>query len=254
MKILGDLLHITGQQEKPAKVGIAMTDIATGLYAHGAILAALLQRTKTGLGQKIDVDLFSTQLSCLINVGSNYLNANIESQRMGTEHISIVPYAAFKTKNGFYTIGAGSNDQFKQLCNFMDLKYLIDDSRFVNNSERVANRNDLSGILNEMFAKYDNDHWSETFKGASFPYGPVNSMKNIFNDEHVKDIEIVKTLYRKDANEVKVVGPPVQYSNNLNLANSAPPSLGQHTDEILKSFLNYSDDEIENLKLLKIIQ
>lgn len=247
-------MHITGQEDKPAKVGIAMTDIATGLYAHGAILSALLQRTKTGLGQKIDVDLFSTQLSCLINVGVNYLNANIEAQRMGTEHISIVPYAAFKTKNGFFTIGAGSNDQFKQLCIFMNLKDLVEDSRFLNNSERVNNREALSDILNNVFEKYDNNHWSETFKGASFPYGPVNSMENIFNDEHVKDIEIVQKLHRKDANEVRVVGPPVQYSKSLNLAQSAPPSLGQHTDEILKSYLNYSDDEIENLKFLNIIQ
>lgn len=247
-------MHITGQEDKPAKVGIAMTDIATGLYAHGAILSALLQRTKTGLGQKIDVDLFSTQISCLINIGANYLNANIDAQRMGTEHISIVPYAAFKTKDGFYTIGAGSNDQFEQLCNFMNLKNLVDDLRFANNSDRVKNRKALSDILNEIFEKHDNDYWSKTFKESSFPHGPVNNMKNLFNDEHVKDIEIVKKLHGKDANEVFVVGPPVQYSNSLNLAHSAPPTLGQHTNEILKSFLNYSDDEIENLKRLKIIQ
>lgn len=106
---VGGLLHITGEKSTPSKVGVAMTDIATGLYAHGAILAALLHREKTGQGQKIDVDLLSTQVACLINVGVNYLNANEEASRWGTEHVSIVPYATFKTRDGFFTIGAGSD-------------------------------------------------------------------------------------------------------------------------------------------------
>lgn len=231
-----------------------MTDITTGLYAHGAILAALLQRSRTGLGQKIDVDLFSSQLASLINAGVNYLNANIEAKRMGTEHSSIVPYAAFKTKDGFFTIGAGSDEQFKELCNFMNLKDILSDERFVNNSERVKYRNSLSEILNSKFEKYDNDYWSKTFEGASFPYGPVNNMEKVFNDNHTKSIGIVKKLTHQSGNDVFVVGPPVKYSESNNSAYSAPPVLGQHTNEILKSFLNFSDAEIESLKLSKIIQ
>jgi succinate--hydroxymethylglutarate CoA-transferase len=252
---LGGLLHITGEKASPSKVGIAVTDICTGLFAHGAILAALLHREKTGgIGQKIDVDLFSTQIACLINVGVNYLNANIEAQRMGTEHISIVPYASYETADGFFTIGTGSDDQFKELCRRLNVEHLSANKKFMSNSVRVKNRDELTDILKNIFKRENNKFWNKTFEGANFPYGQVNSMQDVFNDEHVKEIGLVKTLEHKVAGKVKVVGPNVVYSESSNDARSSPPLAGQHTDEILKTILNYSDDKINDLKLKKIIE
>jgi succinate---hydroxymethylglutarate CoA-transferase len=251
---MGGLLHITGEPAAPSKVGVAMTDIATGLYAHGAILAALLQRQKTGKGQKIDVDLLSTQVACLINVGVNYLNANEEASRWGTEHVSIVPYAAFKTKDGFFTIGAGSDAQFKELCGILQVPNLVDDPKFASNQQRVKFRDELKENLAKIFEQETNEHWKKVFERAAFPFGPVNNMQQVFSDPHVKEIGLVNTLKHSVAGDVKVVGPPVVYSDSANSARTAPPTLGQHTDEVLKDILGYDEKKIEELRSKKIIQ
>lgn len=251
---IGGLLHITGEKTTPSKVGVAMTDIATGLYAHGAILAALLHREKTGQGQKIDVDLLSTQVACLINVGVNYLNAHEEASRWGTEHVSIVPYAGFKTKDGFFTIGAGSDAQFKELCEILKVPGLVDDPKFAGNQQRVKNREELNKKLSEIFEKETNAYWNVALEKAPFPYGPVNNMQQVFDDPHIRDIEIVKTLKHPVAGDVKVVGSPVVYSETSNTARSAPPTLGQHTDEVLREVLGYNDQTISMLRMKKVVQ
>ena len=178
---IGGLLHITGPTDgEPCKVGVAVVDLATGLYAHGAIMAALLQRTRTGRGQKIDCNLLSTQVSCLINVASNYLNAGVETKRRGTAHESIVPYQAFKTSDGEYvTVGAGSDKQFEGLCHKLGLKELTTDERFINNKLRVKNRETLLKILYEQFEKKSLSEWLKLFDGSTFPYGPINSIEKV---------------------------------------------------------------------------
>lgn len=246
---MGGLLHITGQPDgPPSKVGVAMTDVATGLYAHGAILAALLQRYKTGRGQKIDVNLLSTQVSTLINVASNYLNSGKEATRMGTAHGSIVPYQAFKTSSGFLTIGAGSDDQFRALCRFLKIEGIAENPKFSTNKDRVNNRVELIDILSNILVTNSNKEWMKLFNEAPFPVGPVNSMKEVFNDIHIKEIGIVKTLTHPLAGPVKVVGPAVVYSEARNDARTAPPTLGQHTDEVLSEILGYSEKYIEELR------
>lgn len=249
---IGGMLHITGSKDgPPAKVGVAMCDIATGLYAHGAILAALLQRQKTGRGQKIDANLFSTQVSCLINVASNYLNAGKEAKRWGTEHSSIVPYQSFQTSTGYLTVGAGSDEQFKSLCKHLNIP---EDARFETNEKRVENREILIEMLSDIFIKKSSSDWMELFKNVPFPVGPVNSMKEVFSDEHIKEIDLVKTLEHPTDGKVRVVGPPVVYSEAKNTARTAPPLLGQHTDEVLKTWLGLNSETISDLRRNKIIQ
>ncbi|XP_030767872.1 succinate--hydroxymethylglutarate CoA-transferase [Sitophilus oryzae] len=251
---LGGLLHITGPRDgEPCKVGVALVDVATGLYAHGAILAALLKRLKTGQGQKIDCDLLSTQLSTLINIGSNYLNAGKEASRWGTAHQSIVPYQAFSTKDGYYTIGTGSDKQFVELCNLLGLDNLSKNPKFETNKTRVENRDELINILSQKLSSKTNDKWKEIFSQSSFPNGPVNNLTAVFNDPHVKYTDIVKTLDHPVAGKVKVVGPPVRYSDGGNEIRSAPPILGQHTADILRDILEYGEQEINDLKNSNII-
>lgn len=252
---IGGLLNITGPETgPPAKVGVAVTDLATGLYAHGAIMAALMQRSKTGRGQKIDVDLLSTQIASLINVGCNYLNSKKEGKRWGTAHESIVPYEAFKTKNGYLTVGTGSDAQFNALCNYLNISHIPDDPRFVNNQKRVENRAALIAILSEIFERETSGHWMDLFVHAPFPVGPINTIREVFDDPHVKHIGIVKTLHHPTGGDIKVVGPPVRYSDAANTARTAPPLLGQHTDEILRELLNYDEHKITQLREQKIIQ
>lgn len=252
---MGGLLHITGSEDgPPAKVGVAVTDLMTGLYAHGAILAALLQRHQTGLGQKIDVNLLSTQLASLINVGSNYLNSQKEGKRWGTAHESIVPYEAFKTKNGWLTVGTGSDAQFGALCEYLGIPDVPSDPRFISNQQRVKHRKELTDILSDIFSKETSSHWMAIFTDAPFPAGPINSIGEVFDDQHVKHIEIVKMLPHPSGSDIKVVGPPVQYSAAANSARSAPPTLGQHTDEVLRDLLEYEAEQIRDLRAENIIQ
>jgi succinate--hydroxymethylglutarate CoA-transferase len=136
----------------------------------------------------------------------------------------------------------------------MDIKNLLSDEKFSSNAGRVKNRVELTIILKNLFKQHSNDFWSEKFTNASFPYGPVNNMEGVFSDEHVKEIGIVKKLQHKDAGDVFVVGPPVVFSESENKVFSAPPTLGEHTDDILKSMLNYDDDKISDLRSQKIIQ
>lgn len=252
---IGGLMSITGPQDgPPCKVGVAMTDIATGLYAHGAILAALIAKQKTGKGQKIDCNLLSTQLACLINIGSNYLNAGEEGQKWGSSHVSIVPYRVFETlDNEYLTIGGGSDMQFADLCKKLKLNELPNDEKFKSNKDRVANRKLLETILEERFKSKSLNDWLEILEGSTFPYGPVNKMSQAFNDRHVKDIGLVKEVTHPIAGTVKMVGPPVEYSWSKNEVSSPPPVLGQHTNEVLQNILGYSAEKIEELKKNRIV-
>ncbi|XP_029160244.1 succinate--hydroxymethylglutarate CoA-transferase-like [Nylanderia fulva] len=252
---LGGLLHITGSKDgPPCKVGVAMTDLAMGLYAHGAIMAALLQRREINQGQWIQCDLLSTQVASLINIASNYLNGNKEATRRGSEHESIVPYEAFPTKDGYMTVGAGSDLQFLELIKRLQLPELINNNKFKNNAARVKNRTELLQILRDAFKRKKNQDWSVIFEGASFPYGVVNTIKEVFDDPHVKHTKLIKELEHPVTGKVKLVGPPVTYSYATNRVRSSPPMLGQHTSEILRNILKYSDDKIEKLIAQKIVQ
>ncbi|XP_076237850.1 succinyl-CoA:glutarate CoA-transferase [Calliopsis andreniformis] len=252
---VGGLMHITGPKDgPPCKVGVAVTDLATGLYAHGAIIAALYQRERTNRGQWIQCNLLATQVASLINIGSNYLNANKEATRWGSEHESIVPYEAFPTKDGYMTVGTGSDAQFSELLQRMQLTELAESDKFKNNAARVQNRDELLGILRKEFKKKDNREWAGIFDGSSFPYGPINTIGQVFDDPHVKHMKMIQEIEHSTGEKVKVIGPPVTYTYATNKVRLAPPMLGQHTNEILRNVLNYSDDKIQHLKKNKIVQ
>ncbi|XP_013794459.1 succinate--hydroxymethylglutarate CoA-transferase-like isoform X1 [Limulus polyphemus] len=251
---IGGLLHITGPPNgDPCKVGVAMTDLATGLYAHGAILAALLEREKTGRGQKIDCNLLSTQVSLLANLGSNYLNAGKEAIRWGTAHESIVPYQAFQTSDGYITVGAGSDEQFQIFCKCLGLQHLLTDSRYKTNRNRVANRQALLYELSSRFLQHSTDHWMEAFNGSGIPYGPINNIEQVFNDPQVQHNGMVVEMEQRNAGSIKVIGPAVKYSSSVNQPRFPPPSLGEHTDSILTSLLGLTEIDLQVLREEKVI-
>jgi len=183
---MGGLLHVTGEpQGPPAKVGVAMTDLATALYAHGAIMAALLQRSKTGEGQWIQCNLLATQVSCMTHLASNWLNCGVESSRWGSAHVSIVPYQTFPTSSGHLTIGCGNSSQFTELCARLGEAGLAADPRFTTNEGRVAAREEVVARIAAVLQTRSNAEWCQAFQGVSFPYGPVNKMSEVFEDPQV---------------------------------------------------------------------
>ncbi|XP_069368461.1 succinate--hydroxymethylglutarate CoA-transferase isoform X3 [Paralichthys olivaceus] len=180
---MSGMMHITGPEGgEPVRPGVAMTDLATGLYAHGAIMAALLQRQRTGRGVHIDCNLLSSQVSCLSHIAANYLNAGKEARRWGTAHESIVPYQGFETKDGHIVVAAGNDKQFVKACEVLELIQLNEDPRYKTNKLRVQNRKELLHTLSQRFLQKNTADWLRSFEGSGVPVGPINSIQEVFSD------------------------------------------------------------------------
>nr|SVE81920.1 EOG090X05UC [Daphnia magna] len=246
---MGGLIYVTGPEDgAPCKTGVALTDLATGLYAHGAIMAALFQRQKTGCGQRISANLLSTQVACLVNLGSNYLMAGQEAKRWGTAHESIVPYQAFATSDGYITIGGTNDRQFRELCSRINRSHLSSDPKYLTNALRVEHRRELVEELGKTLSTKTNAEWLESFRGAHFSYGPINSLSEVFADPQVQHNDMVQEVDHPSAGTLKLVGPPVKFSGTGNRIRLPPPELGQHTESILQERLGYSLAHIQQLR------
>ncbi|KAJ3514196.1 hypothetical protein NLJ89_g2511 [Agrocybe chaxingu] len=248
------LMHITGEPDRPpSKVGVAATDIATGLYAHGAIMAALLSRQQTGKGVWIDCNLFESQIAGLANIASNYLIAGQEASRHGTAHPSIVPYQVFPCKNGFIMIGAGNNKQFKTLAeNVLDSPALAVDPKFATNEARVKNRTELVRIISDVLMKEDRDYWLERFSGLGVPFGPINNIEQTFNHPQAIARGVTVEVEHDRAGKIKLVAPAVTYNGKRMEVQLPPPWLSEHTEEVMDE-LGYSAEQIADLRERAII-
>ncbi|XP_076744774.1 succinyl-CoA:glutarate CoA-transferase isoform X1 [Maylandia zebra] len=242
------MMHVTGPEGgDPVRPGVAMTDLATGLYAHGAVMAALLQRQKTGRGVHIDCNLLSSQVSCLSHIAANYLNAGKEARRWGTAHESIVPYQGFKTKDGHIVVAAGNEKQFVRVCQVMELTELTEEPKYKTNKLRVENRKQLLHTLSQRFLQETTADWLKKFKGSGVPVGPINSIQEVFSEPQVKHNRLVQEMNHPTAGRIAVVGPAVRFSSFSPSGPTPPPLIGQHTVEVLRDVLSYSNEVIETL-------
>ncbi|GAA5977565.1 hypothetical protein JCM10908_005022 [Rhodotorula pacifica] len=247
------LMHITGEADgPPVKVGVAVTDLATGLYAKSAILAALLSRSQTGQGVHIDANLFDSQLSLLANIGSNFLVAGQEATRHGTAHPSIVPYQVLPTKDSFIMIAGANDGQFAKLAKLLNHPEWIQDPHFSTNSARVVNRTRLIPLIKAALAEHPTQHWLDRFKGQGFPFAPVNNIRQSFEHPQTQAREMVKEVDHPRAGKVKLVAPAIQYNGQRMEFTRPPPVLAQHTVEVLRE-LGYKDSKIAELQQNNVV-
>ena len=191
----GGILHLTGERNgPPVRPGLGLTDMSTGLFMHGAIVSALFARERTGKGQKIDTSLFESQIALLINVGMSWLNLEEEAERWGTQHPSVVPYDAFKTKDLYFVCGATTDKQFDTFCKLLGCEELVSDARFKTNTDRVQNREIIFPILNDIFKTKTTDEWFAVFDGSPMPYAPINTMERVFAHPQTKAREMIKKV------------------------------------------------------------
>jgi succinate---hydroxymethylglutarate CoA-transferase len=252
------LLHITGERDGgPVKPGVAIGDLCTGLYCHGAILAGLRQRDVTGEGCRVEGSLFETGLSLLINVGLASLNLDRDrgkrrrGGRFGLGHAALVPYGGFKTRDGrMLFIAANNNRQWKKLCEVMSLGDLLAEERFGSNDGRVENREEIDGLLQKRFDELSLTEWLQIFDGTGLPYGPINDVVEALEDEQSLARNMVMEIDDFEAAKdglLRTIGPAVKFEGTNMDVRLKPPRLGEHTEEVL-SELGYNQTSIDRLR------
>ncbi|KAI8936848.1 hypothetical protein NX059_006085 [Plenodomus lindquistii] len=244
------LMHITGARDgPPVKVGVAVTDLTTGLYTSNSIMAALLSRMRTGRGQHVDVALSDCQVATLANIASSCLiSGKRDSGRWGTSHPSIVPYRAFKTSDGDILLGGGNDRLFGIICTKLGKPEWATDERFKTNALRVQNRDTLEELMEHETRQRTTQELLDLLEGSGMPYAAINDVQDTLNHEHVLARDMVKEVDHPACGPIKLVNTPVKWSESTPGIRLAPPTLGQHTDEILEGVLKKSKAEVDELR------
>ncbi len=251
----GGLMSITGptsngQDGDPAKVGVAITDVMTGMHAATAILAALHHRERTGAGQYVDLALFDVQLSWLVNVASSHLVSGQPPQRHGNAHASIVPYQPFPTADGWLMVAVGNDKQFIAFSAALGYAKWSSDERFATNPARVAHRELLVPQIEAVLRTESTEDWLEKLLAAGVPCAPVNDIPTALADPQTQARGMVQHVEHPVDGPVPQLGPVAKMSATPPQIQSAPPHLGEHTDEVLREFLGYSDEKIAELRAM----
>lgn len=248
IQAMGGLMSLTGEPAgEPMKSAVAVADLFTGMYAVAAILAALRHAERTGEGQHLDISLLDCQVAMLANLGMNYLASGEEPKRLGNAHASIAPYQVFATSDGHVVLAVGNDGQFRDFCNAAGLK-LADDPRFAHNAARVTNRLDMADAIGVAMRQRPTAHWMKVLEEAGVPCGPINTLPQVFADPHVQARELVHMMKRSNGANVRLTASPIRMSKTPPDARSAPPLLGQNTDEILAEMLSVDPTELHRLR------
>lgn len=247
IQAMGGLMSITGQPEgqagaEPMKVGVAVADLFTGLYASNAILAALYHARETGVGQHIDIALFDVQAAMLANQATNYFVSGQAPERLGNAHPNLSPYQPFATSDGSVVIAVGNDGQFRQLCAALGVPDLGQDPRFVTNAERIAHRDALTEVLVAQTAGFTMQGLMQALEAAGVPCGPVNGVDQVFADPQARHRHLTVEQTRPDlAASVRTVASPIRLSKTPVSYDLPPPALGAHTQAVLDSLKRQSD-------------
>ena len=255
---LGGLMSVTGERDDlpgggPQKVGVAVADLFTGMYATSAILAALLARASTGRGQAIDMALLDVQVAMLANLSAAYFASGDVPRRMGNAHQAIVPYHVFRAADDFLIVAVGNDTQFAKFCDVVERPQWSSDARFATNPARVGHRDLLVGLIGERLAERPAREWLARLERAGVPCGPINDLAQVFADPHVRHRGMEVRVPHPAAGEVRIVANPMRLSATPIRHDRGPPLLGEHTDEILGDLLGMNSDEIASLRACGVI-
>jgi len=255
---IGGFMSITGERDGepgggPQKAGVAIADLATGLYSTIAVLAALAHRDRTGEGQYIDMALLDVQVALLANMNTNFLASGKPPVRWGNAHPNIVPYQTFQTRDGWIIVAVGNDGQFRKFVEAGGRLELADDERFATNPSRVRHRDTLVPILAEMVKARDKADWIGALEAAGVPCGPINDLDEVFDNEQVVARGMQVSLPHPCGADVKLVRNPIRMSATPPDARTAPPLLGAQTEDVLRDMLGYDDVRIAALKAKQAI-
>ena len=250
---MAGLMSVTGQPDgtpgaEPMKVGVAVSDLVTGLYAAIAILTALLHQARTGEGQSIDMALFDCQAAALANQATNYLVGGLLPTRLGNAHPNIVPYQAFETADGHLILGVANDRQFASFARAASHEHLSADPRFIKNAARVEHRAALVALLVPLIRTRTTADWIATLEAANVPCGPINRIDQVFADPQAIARGLTRAMEHAAAGPIDLVASPLRLSRTPPEYRSAPPLLGQHTEEILERELAIRPSEIARLR------
>lgn len=247
---MGGIMSLTGPADgEPTKVGVGIADLMTGMYAAIAILAMLRRRDATGRGQHADVSLLDCQIAWLSSQAQSFLTSGEAPPRLGNAHQNISPYETFPTRDGHLILAVGTDRQFRSLCEFAGVPGLAGDPRFRTNEDRVVHRAELTALLRELTARRTTREWLEGLEPLGVPAGPVNSIPQVFADPHVRARGAVVTVDHPLAPEpIPLVASPLRLSETPPSCRRAPPTLGQHTDDVLRELLELSAEELRQLR------
>jgi crotonobetainyl-CoA:carnitine CoA-transferase CaiB-like acyl-CoA transferase len=250
---MGGVMSITGERDDlpgggPQRVGIPIADLMTGMYATIAICAALAHRERSGTGQHLDLALLDTQVGILANQGMNYLATGVPPGRIGNAHPNIVPYQPFKTQDGDVILACGNDNLFNKFCEVAGCQHLVKDARFATNSKRVENREEITRLLAEIFARRSTKDWCDALEAAGVPNGPINNLQQVFEEPQVAARGMKIELDHAVAGKVPLIASPMKFSGTPLEFRNPPPVLGQHTDEVLSKLLDLDDAAIARLR------
>jgi len=234
IQAMSGLMSITGDEHSgPQKVGVAITDVLTGLYATIGIQAALLERAQSGKGQKLDLSLYDSAVSALINIGSNYLMSGEIPKLLGNHHANIVPYQTFHTKDGQMVVAIGNDRQFETFCHILNRPELASDERFQTNPQRVKYRHELTQLIQEVMSTEPTVYWQEKCHTYNIPCGPIQNLAEVVADPQLNARNMFIEKNHPAAGMVQMIGSPLKFSRTPVTIKHHPPEVGEHNEEIL---------------------
>ncbi len=249
IQAMGGVMSLTGEPNgSPQKVGVPVADLFAGLYGCIGILAAVNHRNNTGQGQQIDIGMLDTHVAWLANQGMNYLATGENPPRLGNQHPNIAPYQEFPTKDGYIILAVGNDPTFERFCKAFGQEALLADPRFATNPIRVQNRQLVTDTLTPVMKSKTTAEWIEALEALKIGCGPINTLEQVFADPHVKAREMVVEMAHGSGETVQVIANPVKLSATPPSYRSAPPVLGEHTQDVLTDVLKMSASDIAALK------
>lgn len=250
---MGGFMSITGERDAlpgggPQKAGVAISDLMTGMYSTVAVMAALMHRDRTGEGQMIDMALLDVQVAMLANMNTNFLASDQVPVRWGNAHPNIVPYQTFATSDGHIIVAVGNDGQFKRFVATGGRPELAEDPRFATNPARVRNRDLLVPLLADMVRLRSKQQWIDDLEAAGVPCGPINNLDEVFDNPQVQARGLQLDLPHANGGTARLVGSPMRMSATPPSARLSPPTLGQHTDQVLQQLLGWDEQRIAALR------